>query len=207
MTEFGKREVIVQRRARVGELHLKGFSAADIAGELGVCRRTVERDLKLAIEGWRVARGDAVERARVVELATLRLLEREAWEGWLRSQDQGVSEKLSKTEQEKPGRSARAAGDGERGGEQRGIIAAAKKLAERTTRSQYGDPRFLMLIMRCVERRARLLGAESPSEGFMMGARLTVGEVLDQMSGDPDFLEFCRQRAAQQWAEPPRIEE
>jgi hypothetical protein len=51
-----------------------------------------------------------------------------------------------------------------------------------------------MLVMRCVERRARLLDGEAPSEEFMLGARTSIGEALDELSGNEDFLEFCRAR-------------
>jgi hypothetical protein len=206
MTDDGKKAAIIARRKQAGEMHLMGNSNAAIAEQLRVSLRTVRRDLQLVRDAWTEARDEAWAHARVVELATLRLLEREAWEGWRRSQEQGVSEKLSKTEQEKsrsPRPSSRPSPEPAEQGGRGGATEAARKLAERTTRTQYGDPRFLMLIMRCVERRARLLEGATPSEEYMLRARPTVMAVLDQIDSDPEFLDFCRHKAAAAFPEPP----
>lgn len=191
-----KKSAIAVRREQVGELYLKGMTAAAIAEQLGVSRRTVDRDLKTAYDAWSASRAEAIETVQAQELAALHLLAREAWRGWELSKQEGVSEKLSKAEDEKQTPSAaRGAGQGNAG--QAGKAGGVKKRAERTTRSQHGDPRFLILVMKCIERRARLLEGASPSEDFMMGARVTFSEVLDQVTRDPEYLAFCRMKAAE----------
>jgi lambda repressor-like predicted transcriptional regulator len=182
---------VADRRDLIADLHLKGCSMAAIARRLGVSRRTVERDLDAIRNAWREARRDAVQEAVDRELARLDLLEREAWEGWQRSQQQGVSEKLSKAEDEKHARGLAASGVLDGGA----VSGAAKKRAERTTRTQHGDPRYLLLIMKCIERRARLLAGAKPSDAPPVSFDL-VHAVLDEINGDPNFLAFARARVA-----------
>jgi hypothetical protein len=184
-----KQAEVADRRDLIAELHLKGCPIAAIARRLSVSRRTVERDLEAVRAAWRTARRDAVEEAGDRELARLDLLEREAWDGWQRSQQQNVSEKLSKAEDEKPARGAAhssAAG---------AVSAAAKKRAERTTRTQHGDPRYLLLIMKCIEHRLRLLAGAPPIADLPVSGEL-LRRVLDEIDSDPDFLAFARARAA-----------
>ncbi|MEQ8790236.1 MAG: HTH domain-containing protein [Pirellulaceae bacterium] len=193
MSRQNQSERIARRRELVAEAHLRGRTASAIAHELTISRSTVRRDLQVLRNDWREARLAATEAADDLELARLALLEREAWSGWERSQQQLVSEKLSKAEDEPSAASE----------EKRRAAAPAKKRAERGTRSQHGDPRYLMLIMKCLERRSRLLAADAPSQATtIFSAQLTVREVLDQLTDDNDFLTFCRDRSALLTHEP-----
>jgi hypothetical protein len=188
MTKHNQNEQRARRRESVAEAHLKGRTAAAIARDLGISLRTVQRDLRVLREHWREARTAAMETAQDVELAQLALLESECWDGWQRSQQVLVSEKLSKAEDEP---SAAASKEKQR------ALAPAKKRAERGTRSQHGDPRFLMLIMKCLERRSRLLTADDPQqENSFLSAQVTVREVLEVLSDKDDFAALCRDHAA-----------
>jgi hypothetical protein len=184
-----QREISI-RRDTIADRHLKGRTVAEIAGELGVCRRTVDRDLAAIRRLWRQAHRDAIEEARARELARIDLLEREAWEGWQRSQQQYLSEKLSKAEDEKESRGETAGGVSVRPSS-----PTARKRAERTTRTQHGDSRYLMLVMRCIERRLQLLNGAPPEDALTPASAEAIREVLDQVSSDPGYRAYCRQQA------------
>lgn len=187
MTKLTLNERIARRRQRVAEQHLKGRTASAIAHDLAISVATVGRDLRALRQQWREARTAAMESARDLELARLALLESESWDGWERSQQLLVSEKMSKAEDEQ-----RAEPSDEK--KKSRSLSPAKKRAERGTRSQHGDPRYLMLIMKCIERRSRLLCAEKDDEqqATLVSSQVTVREVLDSLSDHDEFLAFCR---------------
>jgi hypothetical protein len=76
--------------------------------------------------------------ARAQELQKIELIEREAHAGWDRSQ--------------KPAQSAVIEGEGN------------QQPSRKTVRNQSGDPRFLDVLLKCVERRSEILGLDAPQK-------------------------------------------
>ncbi|MGE4105519.1 MAG: hypothetical protein AB7E74_26435 [Pirellulales bacterium] len=132
-----KKLAVVQRRLRVGDLYLQNFSQTAIAEELGVAQSTISEDLRAIEREWRESTIRDFELSRRIELRKLERIEREAWLGWDRSQ--------------KPAQSADIPGDG--------VQPSRKRV-----RNQYGDPRFLDQIHKCIAGRRALLGLDAPTK-------------------------------------------
>lgn len=135
-TRVSKKLEIVERRKKVGELYLKGWGQVAIAGQLGVRQSTVCDDLKQLCKAWRQSSIRDFDAMRDIELEKLNQVEREAWDGFERSKQPHQS----------------ATTDGQ---------AGAQK-ARRTVRNQYGDPRYLSVILDCIQARRELLGIDAP---------------------------------------------
>ena len=128
---------IEQRRQRVAELYLTGWTQAAIATELNVSQATISGDLKAVRQAWRESGIRDFEEAVQEELHKIRALEREAWNGWQRSQQPAETTRI--------------------------VQADNGKRAEKTVRQQVGDPRFLELVHRSISSRRALLGLDAPT--------------------------------------------
>lgn len=132
----------IRDRRRVAELYLKGWLQADIAKELGRSQSTVGRDLVELRKQWLKSSLVDTDKAKAKELARIDNLEREAWDAWLRSQEdaetvtQRVYERNKKTVKE----------------------------ATKTSKGQTGDPRYLDRVSWCVQQRCKILGLEAPTK-------------------------------------------
>lgn len=133
-----KKLEILKRRQRVADLFLQGFTQLEIAEQLGVSRALVCQDIKRISDEWRQSAVVDFERARFLELKEIDRIRHEAWKAWERSQ--------------KPSQSADIAGEG-------GAGTTRKRI-----RNQYGDPRFLMVVHKCVATRRALLGLDAPTK-------------------------------------------
>lgn len=133
-----RKVAIVQRRQKVTDLYLKGYGQLAIARELNVRQSTISEDIKQATIAWRESTIRDFDAARDLELERIARVEREAWAGYERSQQ--------------PGQVATVDGP------------AGSQKAKRTVRHQYGDPRFLDIILKCNEARRQLLGLDAPTK-------------------------------------------
>jgi hypothetical protein len=127
-----------ERRRRAEDRYVQGVSIAEIAAELGVSQNVVANDLRCIRIAWTLERASEGDARLELELRKIDRLEREAWRAWVRSQQDLDSTKVSR--------------DG------------AKEKAERTLRKQSGDPRFLVVVKDCVDRRCRLLGLSATTQ-------------------------------------------
>ena len=82
--------------------------------------------------------------AKAQELAKIDEVERQAWVAWERSQEDAESTKVVET--------------------------ASDKRYEAQTKGQAGDPRFLDIVMKCVDRRCKILGVDAPVKQQVTGA-------------------------------------
>lgn len=127
---------MVRRRRLVSDLYIQGHSQLAIAEQLGISQPTVSTDLKAIQKQWRDAAVRDFDGQRERELRKLDALELEAWKAWQRSQ--------------KPSQEAVITSDGT-------TQKTQKKVAE-----QFGDPRFLEQISKCIASRRALLGLDAP---------------------------------------------
>ena len=130
--------VIAQRRQRVADLYLQGWTQDAISRELGISQPQVAGDLKKINQAWRQSAIRDFDAARDVELARIQRMEREAWAAWERSQQPSQT----------------AVVDGQAGAQR----------AKRTVKHQHGDARFLDIVLRCSEARRQLLGLDAPTK-------------------------------------------
>lgn len=141
---------IVQRRQQVADLYLQAWTQMAIADHLGCAQTTVSADLIQIRRDWRESAVRDFDEAREVELQKIDRVEREAWAAWARSQQPAQSAQIN---DETPQRKTR-----------------------RHVRNQYGDPRFLEQVNKCIGMRCTLLGlgtirGEDGSDGFTFDER------------------------------------
>ena len=118
-----------QRREKVANLYIQGWTQAAIAEELQISQPTVCTDLRRIQEAWRESMVRDFDLARELELKKLDRIEREAWAAWERSQ--------------KPLQSAHIHDE------------SHQRKTRRLVKNQYGDPRFLEIVNRCIAQRLR----------------------------------------------------
>jgi hypothetical protein len=143
MKETAERLNAAQRRRKVADLYLKGWTQEAIARFFDVSQATVSRDLDEVRREWREAATIDFEESLCSALQKLDLLEREAWGAWQRSQTPLTS-------------AVRTEGGGDKGVTSRSSL-----------KNSHGDPRFLDLVHKCVAQRSLLLGlhAAAPASG------------------------------------------
>ncbi len=168
-----RRDRAAERRARASEMYLAGLTEAEIAAVEGVHRSTISRDLARWEKAlWSTAIAD-LHAAKMRELARIDAAEREYWEAWRRSQEQGRRER---DEVERPRTSAAAEAPAD------GTSEAAAPVKTKRTRewwSRDGDPAYLAGVMRCVDARIRLLGLDRLAE---QGEGETVHALLSSLA-------------------------
>lgn len=131
---------IQERRRKVADLYIKGWRQSAIAEVVGVHVSNVCRDLAAIREEWREARLDSTEAWIDAQLAKIDKMELEAWEQWEKSK--GDRKKTTKKESE-------------------GADGSGPRL-EKTLSIEdgLGDPRYLAMVDKAIERRSKLLGLE-----------------------------------------------
>ena len=137
-TNHNRRFALAQRRQKVTDLYLQGWSEVSIAAELNVSQATVSSDVQYVRKKWEASAIRNFDELRTRELQKLDYIEREAWAAWQRSQ--------------KPAQSAVVNGEGN--GER----------ARKTLKNQYGDPRFLDQVNKCISQRRAITGLDAPLE-------------------------------------------
>lgn len=121
-----------ERRAKTGELYLRGNTQADIARMLNVCQQTISNDISACRKEWLANRLLCTEELVAVQLAKIDRVEAAAWDAYDRSKQ--------------PGRSKRTKED----------VKGAE--VTRTVEGRDGNPRWAELALRCVRERCELLG-------------------------------------------------
>jgi Trp operon repressor len=132
MRQRHTRTEVADRRKTIADLLLKGWTQKDIAAHVRVAQATVARDLDEIKRQWRDAAVRDFDQSREQELRKLALVESEAWAGWQRSQAPVQAASLS---------------EGKEGSRRSSSL-----------KHQYGNPRFLEQIARCISQRCLLLG-------------------------------------------------
>lgn len=150
MTQRTAEEVEVsERRRRVAERYVQGYKQADIAIALCISQPTVSRDLQEIREEWKQDRQRDIDAYVTEQLEKLDRVEREAWTAWERSKGPREETEVSLGEPET---------DAE------GKPKKQRAKSRKKTSTTAGDPRFLLIVDRCIERRCKLIpGMEAPT--------------------------------------------
>jgi len=127
---------IQQRRQIVADLYLQGWTQAKIGEHVGFDQKTISTDLKTIRAEWRESAVRDFDEAREIELKKIDRIEREAWAAWERSQ--------------KPLQTATTSDE------------THQRKTRRQMKNQYGDPRFLEQVHKCIAARRALLGLDAP---------------------------------------------
>lgn len=134
---------IEKRRHRISQLYLTGKRQWEIASTVGVSRSQVSLDLKHLRSEWAKQAIQAIDVRIAEELAKIDNLETRFWDAWEKSikNHQKVTNKIKGK-----------------------AIAMDPDYREVTDTEviNYGDPRYLQGVERCIERRCKLLGLDAP---------------------------------------------
>ena len=131
------------RLRRVSDLYLARQYQSVIGERLGISQQQVSYDLRVLRDRWRVDASRQVNERKQEELARIDRLEMEAWNEWERSQSSSNSE--TRTEQS--------------GGHGRELQKSTQRIQDRL-----GDPRYLIAIQWCIQKRVDILGIDAPAE-------------------------------------------
>lgn len=123
-------------------LYLKGNYQADIAKEVGVSVPTIVRDLAEIRQRWLESTLRDFDEAKSQELARIDLVEVEAWQGWTDSRGKNTTERIEDKEATQ--------------------FSGVNKITE--IKQLNGDPRYLQVVLGCIERRCKLLGLNEPDK-------------------------------------------
>jgi hypothetical protein len=146
-------------RSVIAHKVLLGYNMTEIAKELGISRGQVAYDLRIVTKRWKEAAVRDFDEARGVELAKIDALEKEAWMAWERSKEKKTQSRQRIVPKGKDGIENNITG-------------------EIKTEERDGDPRFLDIVFRCVERRIKLYGLDEAEKIAMVG-QFQIGEHND----------------------------
>lgn len=132
----------------ISSLYCKGKYQSEIAEIIGVSQPQIAYDLQEIHKRWREASAHNINEAKQRELTRIDNLERAAWESFERSKETFVST-TNETESK-----------GERDKDNKPI--ASKGRVSKRTEERYGDPRFLMVVKECIDKRCKILGLDAP---------------------------------------------
>ena len=180
--------IVAERRQRIANLYLQGWSQSSIAEQLQIAQTTVSRDLKRIQAEWRASAIRDFDTQCGIELQKLDRLECEAWAAWERSQ--------------KPSQQAR-------------VRATSEQNADRVIKNQVGDPRFLEQVHKCIAARCALLGLDNQpraetteppaADSHSRGATLRIsGPLSTTFSKESHRRKRCRLTSNQRNGQPLR---
>lgn len=163
-----QREADLEREA---ELYLQGKTQVQMAEIIGVSRTAIRHDLKTIRKRWIDAQVRDYDLATVEQLRRIDLAEAKAWQGWensVRDRSRIVKEGTEGDADSKKGKK--------------------RTKIQITTEQTDGDPRWLNIILSCVDRRCKILGLDAPTRQELSGPQgaplkvesLNVGALTDE---------------------------
>lgn len=139
-----KQADILERRQKVLELYRDGLRIYEIAEAVGISRDTVRRDMRWVHQKLIENAVNAYESRLVRELLQIARVENDAAVEWERS-------KLDVTATQTTRKNVKINGK-----------EVEKVKTKTTVKTQCGDPRYLSIILDCIEKRSKLLFLYAP---------------------------------------------
>lgn len=134
---------------RITTLYLRGWRQVDIAAELGLHHTQISYDIRKIQARWRESTTMNLDEAKQKELSRIDETEREFWAAWEKS------------------KSERTKARQETSGKEKGKAKVTKASMEKEQRD--GNPAFLDGVLRCIDRRCKLLGLDAPEKKELFG--------------------------------------
>ena len=159
MANRPKQHEIVARRAHASELRLQGKSLAEIGRALKVSVSQVSKDLKACRKLLREAATQATEELAQDQYAQNSLLAREAWAAWERSKNEKITKAVETS--------------GDKGNKQKTKLR---------TETKTGNPAYLVIVERALERQNKILGID--------GSQASFSEIMRQAAGLADAMDL-----------------
>jgi hypothetical protein len=139
-------------RLLISDYYLKGYSQMEIGVKTNLSQSTVSKDIKILIRYWTRAQYRNIDCLQEQELARINKLEIEYWEAWERSKKIFISTSVKRHS------------------------VTSNNLdkntpAETTTKQEdrNGDPRYLVGVQWCIDKRAAILGLNAPIKSELSG--------------------------------------
>lgn len=178
---------LAESRANIARLYLHGKKIDEIARALNLTKTIVIRDLDYIRRVWMMSAIIDLDEAKSRELARLDELEATAWDAWQRSKTDKRS--ISRTTKDVPVRG----GDDD--------TDYAQQVEKRYTRDQRtGNVLYLEMVMKCIERRCKILGLDAPERSEMAmaltSAQRTQVEFVNRVIGSPGAVRAAHQLIA-----------
>jgi hypothetical protein len=136
---------VAQRRAKVSELYLSGWTQKRIAAEIKVSEFTVSEDIHALIAHWSRTAGINISAQIATELERINNLEAAAWESFRKSQQPRRVASVRKA----------VTPVGSEGGTLKSVESSVASATE--IHQPAGDPRFMAIIKGCIAERIRLV--------------------------------------------------
>lgn len=147
---------IAERRLHVSRRYSRGESQSEIARAFEVTQQTISNDLQAIQAEWRRESVLITEERKAKEVAKIDELERQAWQGWARSQE--AAETTTEETQ----------GEGE----------DARMKTQRTVKVQAGNPSFLEMAHKCIRQRLEISGLLKDGKEKETGA--TILQIIEE---------------------------
>lgn len=123
----------MERLPDVIKLYLQGVSVRDIAKRVNVRASDVYMDLRFARKKWLKTIQASAEEYLTAEVEKINLIEAEAWEQWERSKLDAETKAIEKD------------------------VTGKTTKKTRSIKGQCGDPRYLDVALKCIDKRCRML--------------------------------------------------
>jgi len=131
------------------ELYLKGKYQVEIAEEIGITQQQVGYDLRIIQKRWIKETILNLDQHRIKELGKIDQLEREAWDAWEKSKDES-NVKITYAKgltQDKEGK-----------------LTSSSLDKTNKVEDGNGNPKYLEIVLKCIERRCKMLGIDAPAK-------------------------------------------
>lgn len=163
---------VLERRTDVARRYLQGEHQPAIARALHVSQPQISQDLKVLRQAWLASALRDFDALKAEQLAKVDEVERAAWAGWARSQE---DREITFTQ-------AREGGDLVIDGQRH--PRSAQRTANVRKEGQAGDPRFLQTIQKCIDQRCAILGL-GEEQAAIKTASLGLATLLEQARAEP----------------------
>lgn len=159
-----KRRARLERLPRVKALYIEGFTVREIAAKEGVSRRLIYKDIELAKREWVKEFVDTGKAIANKQLATLDVVQREAFERYRQSLTDAVEIDTTTTSSKANGKS---------------------RSRRMSLKKQNGDPRWFSIILHCIAERRQLLRLGDPDANQDEDGAMQT-EIVEVVVSSPD---------------------
>lgn len=183
-------------RADIAVAHmLRGESLRHIGARLGIHPSTVQDDVNWLRTEWLKEVQVMVADIKAEQWQRIKVVEAEAFKAWQRSQEpEVVSVEGSSSEDEpiilrgrKLGKTAPEDFSSEEAAADelaRGLIKVHKSNSKTTTRNKVGDPRYLDIVLKCIDLRLRMFGVYDEVKNSTLMGSMGMAASADASSGE-----------------------
>lgn len=159
-----QREIDFQREA---DLYIQGWNQQQIANAIGISRQQINVDLGKIRDEWRARYSEKVDEFKQEQLAKIDALEAKYWAAWEKSLGDKKINSVSTSQ---------------------GLLNKPGLEKTATTESSYGESKYLDGILKCIDRRCKILGIDAPKNVEMTNRIEASEEWIKERSDIVDAL-------------------